>query len=106
MEAVAEVMLNRHLRSRHPIIDIVLEPGNFACLNKMDKDILYLKALRHARFNEAMEISRTLFRNPEALPRRVRGADHYDQSNAHPYWARGIRPVSVLGHHAFWKLAM
>jgi N-acetylmuramoyl-L-alanine amidase len=104
MEAVAEVMLNRHLRRRSAIIDIVLQPAAFSCLNTSSPDRLYAGAARHRKFGEALEISRILFRHPEALPRQVNGADHYATAGTHPSWAEGVAPVAVVGHHLFWKL--
>jgi spore germination cell wall hydrolase CwlJ-like protein len=104
MEAVAEVMLNRQFHSHRQIIEIVREPYAFSCLNKTSRDRLYARALRHRRFKEALLISRILFRDPSALPRRVNGADHYATPEARPSWAEGIEPVAIIGHHIFWKL--
>ncbi len=104
MEAVAEVILNRHLESRRSMEEIALEPGAFSCLNNTRWDVLFDKAWRHPRFGEAVVITRLLLHHPEKLPRRVHGADHYARSDAHPYWAEGVEPVAVEGNHTFWKL--
>jgi spore germination cell wall hydrolase CwlJ-like protein len=104
MEAVADVILNRHLASGRTMIDVVLEPSAFSCLNNTRWDLLFEKAAEHSRFREARTISKLLLHHPEALPRRVGGADHYARSDVHPYWAEGVAPEAVVGNHTFWKL--
>jgi spore germination cell wall hydrolase CwlJ-like protein len=104
MEAVAEVILNRHLHSKRSFMQIICKPKAFSCLNNTTKGRLKKRAARHPRYKEALAIARTLFRHPDALPRRLNGANHYARSEVQPYWADGVAPVAVLGHHTFWKL--
>jgi spore germination cell wall hydrolase CwlJ-like protein len=104
MEAVAEVILNRHLHSKRSYMQIISKRKAFSCLNNTSKRRLRARAARHPRYQEALAIARTLFRHPDALPRRLNGADHYARSEVQPYWTIGASPVAVIGHHTFWKL--
>jgi spore germination cell wall hydrolase CwlJ-like protein len=52
----------------------------------------------------ALKIAQTVCQTPAQLPRLVNSANHYTLATEHPYWAKGKRPVALIGRLAFYKL--
>jgi N-acetylmuramoyl-L-alanine amidase len=104
MEAVAEVILNRSRSSRTSFFEVVTKPKQFSCLNGLTPDRLVGKWSAHPRFSLALEIVRRMTCDPDKLPRRTNGADHFSRRDEEPYWASGRAPVAVIGNHAFYRL--
>jgi len=34
----------------------------------------------------------------------AKSANHFTCATEHPYWAKGRRPVAIIGRHAFYRL--
>ena len=110
MEAVASVVLNRvevaQERGKYwwgnNIIQVCQKPYQFSCWNgKKVKDLEHLLTVPQAKY--AMLLAKTV----RLLSRDYVGyANHYHATwmKKKPYWAKGKKPVKVIGQHAFYKL--
>lgn len=70
----------------------------------MGIDRLIQKFQKEPDFAEALRIAQIATRTPNKLPGLTKGATHFTLARERPYWARGHRPVAVLGSHAFYRL--
>jgi cell wall hydrolase len=106
MTAVGEVIANRARIRRMPPKMVVQEPYQFTPLNRTKPRELILRFEKMLLYPEALQIARTVIQTPAALPGLAAGADHFEQIGAPvPHWARGRRPVAVVGGHRFWRLS-
>jgi spore germination cell wall hydrolase CwlJ-like protein len=107
MQAVANVVINRTEIGGwwgNSIIEVCQKPFQFSCWNKDDPN--FGKVLSVERddlyFATAMRIAqRALYGH---LPDITNRADHYHAAGILPYWAKGEKPVTVLGNHIFYRL--
>lgn len=104
MIAVGEVISRRaQLRGQSPLA-VVTTRKAFSCLNRMTPEQLVRKQSRQPGYAEALRIAQVAVDAPERLPGITRGATHFTRSDERPTWARGVRPVLILGDHAFYRL--
>lgn len=109
MSAVAEVIRQRALEKSKTAFQVVTA-GNrryhaFSCLNRSTPDKLYKRWSAEAGYSDALRIAMVLVRQPELLGSATKRATHYTRKQEKPYWAEGRKPVVVIGHHAFYRLA-
>lgn len=104
MTAVAEVIRTRANATGLSPLAVVSVRKHFSCLNKASAEDLYRKFSTERDFQVALNIARTLYNEPGKLPGYARGADHFTRSDEKPGWARGKRPIIILGNHAFYRL--
>ena len=113
MEAVANVIINRHkmalLNNRtwwgKTIIEICLKPQQFSCWNPTDPNFKLLQQdLSDDKIYAICKriALRALHGN---LPDNTHGATHYHAIHINPYWARGIIPSAQIGNHLFYALS-
>jgi N-acetylmuramoyl-L-alanine amidase len=109
MTAVAEVIHQRSVeKARAPLQIISANRGQihaFSCLNGTTLDRLILKFSPEPDYQKALQIAQTTCQTPAGLPGLTRFATHYTRVTERPYWARGHRPVAIVGQHAFYRLA-
>ena len=105
MTAVGEVIANRaRKRQKHPGA-VVQESYQFSPLNGTKAQELVSRYEKMPLYREALRIANTVIRTPAKLPGLTAGADHFDDlREPTPLWARGRRPVAVVGGHRFWLL--
>jgi hypothetical protein len=105
MTAVGEVIANR-ARIRHmPPGLVVRQAYQFSPLNRVKPHELVLRYEKMPLYHEALRIANTVVQAPADLPGLTAGADHFEGIGAPiPRWARGCRPVAVIGGQRFWKL--
>jgi len=109
MKAVAEVIRQRSRDTSKTPLQVVTK-GNrqrraFSCLNGKTPDSLYRHWCRDENYGNALKIAATLVHNPQSLGNSTYQATHYTRKREKPYWARGKKPVAVIGQHAFYKLS-
>ena len=103
--AVASVVANRAARPGwwgRDIRSVCLAPAQFSCwwdaqgprVRSVDETDPELRA--------CLRIARRVFTGNYRDP--TGGADHYHRDDVQPAWARGRRPVRVIGRHVFYKL--
>ena len=102
MYAVAAVIAQRSFERKRTPSAVCLKKWQFSCWNgKRLKDLEHLLKVPQARYALA------LARNIKLLSRDYVGfANHYHATwmKKKPYWAKGQKPVKVIGKHAFYKL--
>jgi spore germination cell wall hydrolase CwlJ-like protein len=76
----------------------------FSCVNGTSLDRLIRKFSREPDFKEALQIAQMVCQAPDRLPDLVGSANHYTRTTERPYWAKGKRPVAVIGQQAFYRL--
>lgn len=112
LEAVANVVLNRvkiaQKKGRYwwgnNIISVCQKPYQFSCWNKNDPSYNRLITVRadNIHFATALRIARRAVIG--VLRDNTGGATHYHADYVRPYWAQGETPVTIIGHHHFYKL--
>ena len=102
MYAVAAVIAQRAFERKRTPSEICLKPYQFSCWNgyKKVKDLEHLLKVPQAKY--AILIAK----NIKLLSREFVGyANHYHNNKIKKtYWAKGKKPVKVIGNHIFYKL--
>jgi len=108
MTAVAEVIHQRAAeKGWTPLRVVAAHRGRihaFSCVNGTSLDRLIRKFSREPDFKEALQIAQMVCQAPDRLPDLVGSANHYTRTTERPYWAKGKRPVAVIGQQAFYRL--
>lgn len=112
LHAVANVVLNRVAVAERKggfwwgnnIIQICQKPYQFSCWNRSDPNFRKLQAVDGANlyFATAQRIARRAIAG--LLEDITHGADHYHAAGITPFWAKGEKPVAVIGSHIFYKM--
>ena len=102
MYAVGAVIAQRAFERKQTPTEVCLKKWQFSCWNgKRLKDLEHLLKVPQAKYALA------LAKNIKLLSRDYVGyANHYHATwmKKLPYWAKGQKPVKVIGQHAFYKL--
>ena len=102
MYAVGAVIAQRAFERKRTATEICLKPYQFSCWNgKKLKNLEHLLKVPQAKYALA------LAKNIKLLSRDFVGfANHYHATwmKKKPYWAKGQKPVKVIGQHVFYKL--
>ena len=102
MYAVAAVIAQRSFERKQTPEEVCLKKWQFSCWNgKQLKDLEHLLKVKQAKY--AILLAKTV----KQLSRDYVGyANHYHATwmKKKPYWAKGKKPVKVIGQHAFYKL--
>lgn len=112
MQAVACVVLNRVAAAvergtywwGNNIIQVCQKPYQFSCWNRSDPNFRVLQAVdgKDLYFTTALRIARRAAAG--TLGDVTNGATHYHAKGVEPYWAKGEKPVVVIGHHIFYLM--
>lgn len=100
---VAAVIATRSARKGLTPLQVVAKKGWFSCLKGTTPEKLWHRYHGEPVFEQALAVSKKLHLAPEELP-DVRGATHFTEKKERPYWAKGLKPVVIVGNHAFYKL--
>lgn len=108
MQAVACVVLTRAARGGwwgNTIVQVCQKPYQFSCWNKDDPNYRKLLSVDAGdiHFATAQRIARRAVLG--LLDDPTRGATHYHAAGVSPYWAKGEKPVTVIGRHIFYKIS-
>ena len=100
MYAVAAVIAQRAFERKRTPTEICLKPSQFSCWNGKA-----LKSLEHLLKVPQAKYAIALAKNIKLLSRDFVGfANHYHNNKVSPKWAKGNKPVKVIGNHLFYKL--
>ena len=101
MAAVAACIAQRSLNRKITPEQVCLQKWQFSCWNgKRESDLEHLYETPQAKY--ALYLEANIDRMNRA---KVGYADHYYASYIKPpYWAKGQKPVAVIGKHKFFKL--
>jgi spore germination cell wall hydrolase CwlJ-like protein len=101
MYAVGAVIAQRAFERKRTPAEVCLKKWQFSCWNgKKLKDLEHLLKVPQGKYALA------LAKNIKLLSRDFVGyANHYHNNKIKaPYWAKGQKPVKVIGNHIFYKL--
>ena len=102
MYAVGACIAQRAFERKQTPTEVCLKKWQFSCWNgKNVKDLEHLLKTPQAKY------AITVAKNVKSLSREFIGyANHYHATwmKKKPYWAKGQKPVKVIGQHAFYKL--
>lgn len=105
MTAVGEVIANRAKKRQKSPGVVVRQQYQFSPLNRTKPQQLISHYEQLPLYREALRIANTVIQTPAKLPGLTAGADHFEDIGAPtPRWARGRKPVAVVGGHRFWVL--
>jgi N-acetylmuramoyl-L-alanine amidase len=108
MTAVAEVIHQRAVeKNQTPLQVLSAHRGKvhaFSCLNGTTPDLLVEKFIGEPAYQQALQLAQWVCEAPAQLPGLVKSANHFTRYDERPYWARGQRPVAIIGQHAFYRL--
>ena len=102
MYAVGAVIAQRAIERKRRHSVICLGYKQFSCWNgKTFEDLEHLLELPEAAY--AMLVAKSISNLDHSI---VGNANHYHATwmKKKPYWAKNIKPVKVIGNHAFYKL--
>ena len=101
MAAVAAVINQRAINRNLTPEQVCLQRKQFSCWNgKTEADLLHLYTSKMAPW--ALYLERNIKRINRA---KIGNADHYFADYIKPpYWAKGEKPVAVIGKHKFYRL--
>lgn len=105
MTAVGEVIHQRAVDKNRTPLQVVVARRAFSCLNRTTPDRLVRKFVKYPDYQKALQIAQTVCQKPEALPGLTAKATHFTRVDEKPVWARGRKPVVVIGDHAFYRFA-
>jgi spore germination cell wall hydrolase CwlJ-like protein len=98
MESVYEVICTRAWKRKLSRSEVCLQRLQFSCWNSGKIDLLVIKAQRHIRYAEALEIV-----NSSKITNYTADADHYHADYCSPYWASSLTRTVKIGRHIFYK---
>lgn len=96
--AVAHVIMNRALKRNMSVKEIILQPKQFSWTHDGIPD----DVKNHAAFIECMH-SALIARSERLDGKNLKFADHYHADSVDPYWNRGMKKVTKIGHHIFYR---
>jgi len=102
MYAVGAVIAQRAKERNQTPTEVCLKKWQFSCWNGKS-----LKSMEHLLKGSQAKYAITVAKNIKTLSRDYVGfANHYHATwmKKLPYWAKGQKPVKVIGQHAFYKL--
>lgn len=106
MTAVGEVISQRVKQLGKTPAQVVMARKQFSCLDDSTPAKLVVKFAREPDFKVALRIAQQVCRKPESLPGITARATNYTRREERPVWAKGKKPVVVIGDHAFYRLAL
>ena len=102
MYAVGACIAQRAFERKKTPQEICLQKFQFSCWNgKKLSDLEHLLKTKEGKY------AITVAKNVKQLSRSFIGyANHYHATwmKKPPYWAKGKKPVKIIGQHAFYKL--
>lgn len=108
MIAVAEVIHQRAVESDETPLQVVTKGKfryrAFSSLNGRTPAGLVKKFQGKADYKLALAIAVQMAQWPVNRPGITRSATHFTRKEEKPYWAKGYRPVAIIGDHAFYRL--
>jgi N-acetylmuramoyl-L-alanine amidase len=108
MTAVAEVIQQRALEKRQTALQVVSTRRGrvhaFSCLNGTTLDELVKKFSAEKDFPTALALAGKVREGRSQFAAITQSATHFARAGERPAWARGLKPVAVIGKHAFYRL--
>ena len=105
MYAVACVIKERMDKKKACGITICTAWKQFSCWNAKDSSRRLRKLLNRSKEHlYAIKLAQAVTTENGLDKRVTKNADHYCTLKTNPYWAKGKKPVKIIGNHKFFKL--
>ncbi len=108
MTAVAEVIHQRTVDKKEaPLQVISAHHGRvhaFSCINGTTLNAMIDRFSSQPAYQRALTIAQLVCEAPNRLPGLSNFANHFTLVDERPYWAKGLRPVAIIGSHAFYRV--
>jgi N-acetylmuramoyl-L-alanine amidase len=105
MYAVACVIKQRMDNGKRNGISICTQFRQFSVWNSRDSDKKLRKLLNGSKEHlYAITLAKAVTTENGLDKRATNFADHYCTLKTNPYWAKGKKPVKIIGNHKFFKL--
>lgn len=116
MQAVANVVMNRvavaaGFKSKgggfwwgNDVIAVCQKPYQFSCWNKDDPNFAKVQGVDGSDLNFATAMRMAARAVAGVLDDITNGATHYHAVGILPGWAKGQKPVAVIGRHVFYRI--
>jgi spore germination cell wall hydrolase CwlJ-like protein len=105
-KAVAKVILNRALKNKWPIRNVVLARKQFSVYNSgLDSPTLIIKEIPTlVKIHDVVQEAITEWGKGD----RLHGSTHYYAAQGMadgkpPYWIQGMQFITEIGHHKFYR---
>ena len=102
MYAVACVIQQRMKQRKACGITICTANRQFSCWNNGRPSVKLLNKSKQHSY--ALRLAKHISAGKELDRKYVGFADHYCTLKTNPYWAKGEKPVKIVGNHKFFKL--
>ena len=108
MQAVACVIQQRVVESDMGATAVCLQKKQFSCWNGgVSLEVLSASVVKNTSksvLNFAVTLAKMLVSNKKLDRRLVQFANHYCTTETNPNWAEGLKPVTTIGCHKFFRL--
>jgi spore germination cell wall hydrolase CwlJ-like protein len=102
MTAVAEVIYNQAKEQNTTPYRAVMKFRAFACLNDKSDTELRHRYRWEPDFEKALAIAEKIYEG--TLPNTTKGANRYKVKGTEAEWAKGLKPVTIIGRLEFYKV--
>ena len=112
MFAVGCIIQRRSLEDKKTPAQVCLKKKQFSPWNgvdnqgnyrlKKERELYHLWNSKHMMY--ARHLARCINSKGTVLMDVTNGANHFCNINANPYWAKGKKPIIIIGKHKFYKL--
>ena len=104
MYAVACIIQKRSINRKLVPHMVCWQSKQFSCWNEKGiDDLAHLFDISKGAWY-AIDLARAMNKDMKFDMKYVNNADHYCTLKANPYWAKGKKPVKIIGNHKFYKL--
>ena len=96
--AVGEIIRNRAFKAGRTFEAICMAPRQFSAWNNRliaNKALSGMPGSVYQRAANAWQLSET--------SNLTKGSTHYHTLKVHPYWAKGHKPVVIIGNHVYYR---
>lgn len=104
MIAVGEVIRERCIERKQTPFQVVTARNEFTSKVGLTAVQVVRRYSAEQGYATALEVANLVCNDPEGLPGITHHANAFDKKTAKPWWAKGKKPVVIIGNHAFYKI--
>lgn len=106
MIAVGEVIRQRCSERKQTPFQVVTARNEFTSKVGLTAEQIVRKYAKEPGYVTALGVANLVCNDPGRLPGITHQANAFDNKSAKPWWAKGLKPVAVIGNHAFYRLSV
>jgi spore germination cell wall hydrolase CwlJ-like protein len=104
MVAVGEVIRQRCSERKQTPFQVVTARNEFTSKVGLTATEIVRRYGREDGYATALDVASMVCKYPNRLPGITHRANSFDSKTAKPWWARGHKPVAIIGNHAFYRI--